>query len=56
VTADASHGQQAVEILACIVETTDTGHLIPIGDPEAVVNGALRVLRVLRRQYRKSLR
>ena len=31
--------------------TTDTGHLIPIDDPEAVVNG---VLRALRWQYRNS--
>jgi len=33
--------------------TTDTGHLIPIDDPEAVVNG---VLRALRWQYRNSLK
>jgi pimeloyl-ACP methyl ester carboxylesterase len=32
--------------------TTDTGHLIPIDDPDAVVNG---VLRALRWQYRNSL-
>jgi hypothetical protein len=33
--------------------TTDTGHLIPIDDPEAVVDA---VLRALRWQYRKTLR
>jgi pimeloyl-ACP methyl ester carboxylesterase len=33
--------------------TTDAGHLIPIDDPDAVVNG---VLRALRWQYRNSLR
>jgi pimeloyl-ACP methyl ester carboxylesterase len=33
--------------------TTDTGHLIPIDDPDAVVNG---VLRALRWQYRNSLK
>lgn len=32
--------------------TTDTGHLIPIDDPEAVVNA---VLRALRWEYRRSL-
>jgi pimeloyl-ACP methyl ester carboxylesterase len=33
--------------------TTDTGHLIPIENPDAVVNA---VLRALRWQYRNSLR